>query len=175
LTVPVTKTNESATTTAPLSGWFLATCLGVVLGLAVLYRWSAVDYGKRSSAHMQMSIILGQLGDMASEGVAMPTTIEEVLVHARASSDRRSSDRRSSDLAKLSGRDPWGSPYQVECVLDPKYCGKDCYRLTVRSFGRNGRDNLGAWDDLQVSGPGWLPVPVAPNSDTNPSVQPTLE
>jgi hypothetical protein len=89
---------------------------------------------------------------MTSEGVRVPSSIDGVIDHARASGHVR-----NSAIAILDGRDPWGSPYYVDAVLDHRYCGEGCYRITVRSFGPNRRDELGEGDDIQLTAPGFPP------------------
>jgi len=128
-------------------------CVGGVAGLYALAVFFLLvpdrNYHNRNSAQTQVLLILGEIEAMALKEQSMPKSIEDVLTHAQRSGD--------SDVAKLSGLDPWGTPYCIEVVRDPSYSHL-FYRLTVRSFGRNRRDDLGKGDDLQLRRPGWVPL-----------------
>lgn len=146
-------------------------CVG---GVALLYGTALFflllpdrNFQNRKRAQTQMLIILGEMEAMVLESQRLPKSIEDILTYAQRSSD--------STVAKMSGLDPWGTPYQVEAAWGLR-CNKGIdYYVTVQSFGRNRRDDLGKGDDLQLSRPGWVKVPqqIAPAQESGePAVTP---
>lgn len=104
-------------------------------------------------ARQQMFEIVGEIFYMEMIGKPVPTSVQDVLQHAE-----RSGDPADIDWRPLTGIDPWGTPYLVEAIRDPAYSTYS-YRMNVRSFGPNRRDDLGKKDDLQISRPGWVQAP----------------
>lgn len=104
-------------------------------------------------ARQQMLDIRGEITNMEMKGRPMPTSVLDVLQHAE-----RSLDTTDTNWRRLSGIDPWGTPYLVEAIREPAP-STSSYRINVRSFGPNRRDDHGKKDDLQISLPNWLPVP----------------
>lgn len=87
-----------------------------------------------------------ELGVMIEEeGLPVPGTVGEIIAHAKA----RLSSQMMIGKAET---DPWGSPYFFEVVSGREYCGDDCLKVVVRSFGPNRRDDLGKADDIQTIG-----------------------
>lgn len=97
-------------------------------------------------ARQQMLYLQLEIVRMLVTENLMPMSLQDVLQHAERSGD------------PLTGIDPWGTPYLVEAIRDPAY-STSSYRMTVRSFGPNRRDDLGKRDDLQISTPGWVQAP----------------
>ena len=97
-------------------------------------------------ARQQMLSVQLEIVRMLVTKNLMPMSLQDVLQHAERSGD------------PLTGIDPWGTPYLVEAIRDPAY-STSSYRMNVRSFGPNRRDDLGKRDDLQISTPGWVQAP----------------
>lgn len=120
----------------------------VVLGAcAVAVSWLRADYSRRKTAAMQMTVIYREIAVMVSRSAPRPLTIEDVLNHAAASADRD-----SKVCSELDGRDPWGSPYRVEVVPEDSFPEEGRFRIAIRSFGRNRRDDFGKFDDMTIGG-----------------------
>ncbi len=106
--------------------------------------------------------IRGEITTMEMTGKPVPMSVLDVLQHAE-----RSRDKTDVNWRQLIGIDPWGTPYLVEAIRDPAYSTYS-YRMNVRSFGPNRRDDLGTKDDLQISAPGWVQAPqqMTPSKDS---------
>lgn len=93
-----------------------------------------------------VTLFRDELGVMIEEeGLAVPGTVGEIIAHAKAW-------RNSQEMIGKAETDPWGSPYFFEVVSGREYCGDDCLKVVVRSFGPNRRDDLGKADDIQTIG-----------------------
>lgn len=138
--------------------WVACTVLCLVIAWAVhhlLFKILLINgrvHDENTVVLTQMRAVIGEIRSMTLEGVKVPRSIEGIIEHARAHGDIR-----NTVVARLDGCDPWGSPYYVDAVLDHHYCGDGCYRITVRSFGPNRRDELGKGDDIQLNAPGFPP------------------
>lgn len=88
------------------------------------------------------------LGAMIEEGLPVPGSVAEIIAQAKAW-------HSSEMMIGTAETDPWGSPYFFEVVPDREYCGDDCLKMVVRSFGPNRRDDLGKADDIQMIYPAW--------------------
>ena len=89
---------------------------------------------------------------MWRKGLPTPDTIGELLDHAR-----KSESKDSQYCARMTGLDPWGNEYQIASAPDRDGYGIDgAHRVTVWSFGPNGRDDRGGGDDVSQSRP-WFP------------------
>jgi len=100
---------------------------------------------ERRARRQMLDIQLEIIRMLVTENL-MPMSLQDVLQHAERSGD------------PLTGIDPWDTPYLVEAIRDPAY-STSSYRMNVRSFGPNRRDDLGKKDDLQISTPGWVQAP----------------
>lgn len=99
-------------------------------------------------AIQNVTLFRNALGAMIEEGLPVPGTGGEIIAQAKA--------WHSSEM--MIGKaeiDPWGSPYFFEVVSGREYCGDDCLKVVVRSFGPNRQDDLGKADDIQTIGPAW--------------------
>lgn len=93
-------------------------------------------------------MIGNELCETINGGLPVPGSVAEIIAQAKA--------RLSSEM--MIGKaetDPWGSPYFFEVVSGREYCGDDCLKVVVRSFGPNRRDNLGKADDIQMIYAAW--------------------
>ncbi len=100
-------------------------------------------------AIQNITLFRDELGVMIEEeGLPVPGTVGEIIAHAKAR-------LRSQMMRGKAETDPWGTPYFFEVVSGREYCGDDCLKVVVRSFGPNRRDDLGKADDIQLICPAW--------------------
>ena len=110
-------------------------------------------------------MIVSQLVGTINGGLPVPGSVAEIITQAKA--------RLSSEM--MIGKaetDPWGSPYFFEVVSDRKFCGDECLKVVVRSFGPNRRDDLGKADDIQTIGRARPPLAEQRNKPTAAARQP---
>lgn len=123
---------------------------GIAVGAFMAAAWFTYDRlvlmpqrGSRArTAIGGIQMIGNELVEAINGGLPVPGSVAEIIAQAKA--------RLSSEM--MIGKaetDPWGSPYFFEVVSDRKYCGDECLKVVVRSFGPNRRDDLGRPDDIQ--------------------------
>lgn len=95
-----------------------------------------------------ISMIGNELCKTINEGLPVPGSVAEIIAQAKAWQD-------SQSMIGVAETDPWGSPYFFEVVSDRKFCGDECLKVVVRSFGPNRRDDLGKADDIQANYAAW--------------------
>jgi hypothetical protein len=123
--------------------WFTCWYLGLMGEQPELIRSRQAGWGV---------LVLGsELAAMIKEGLPVPGSVGDILAHAKAWRD-------ADTMIGIEDVDPWGSPYFFEVVPDPKFCGENCLKVVVRSFGPNRRDDLGKVDDRQATAAVVLPL-----------------
>ena len=123
---------------------------GIAVGAFMAAAWFACDFlvlmpqrdDRARRAIRGMSMIGNELCKTINEGLPVPGSVAEVIAQAKAWQD-------SQSMIGVAEIDPWGSPYFFEVLPDRKFCGDDCLKVVVRSFGPNRRDDLGRPDDIQ--------------------------
>jgi len=126
------------------------------VGASMAAAWFACDFlvlmpqrsDRARTAIQNVTLFRNVLGGMIEEGLPVPGSVAEIIARAKAW-------RTSEEMIGIAETDPWGSPYFFEVVSGRGYCGDECLKVVVRSFGPNRRDDLGKGDDIQTIGPAW--------------------
>ena len=123
---------------------------GIAVGAFMAAAWFMCDRlvlmpqrdSKARTAIGGIQMIGNELVRAINGGLPVPGSVAEIIAQAKA----RLSSQMMIGKAET---DPWGSPYFFEVVSDRKFCGDECLKVVVRSFGPNRRDDLGKADDIQ--------------------------
>ena len=129
---------------------------GIAVGASMAAAWFACDFlvlmpqrsARARRAIGNVTLFSDELVGMIEEGLPVPGSVAEIFAHAKAW-------RSSQMMIGKAETDPWGSPYFFEVVPGREFCGDECLKVVVRSFGPNRRDDLGKADDIQRIRPAW--------------------
>ena len=129
---------------------------GIAVGAFMAAAWFTCDFlvmmpqrsDRARRAIQNVTLFRNVLVGMIEEGLPVPGTVGEIIAQAKVW-------RTSEEMIGIAETDPWGSPYFFEVVSGRGYCGDECLKVVVRSFGPNRRDDLGKADDIQTIGQAW--------------------